>query len=603
MPYQPIENYGVIGDLFTVALVGMDGSIDFMCYPHFDSPSVFAAILDDSKGGHFRLAPVLEGARNRQLYLPDTNVLLTRFLSEDGVAEISDFMPVEEIGYAHNLIRRAKTVRGSIRYRMECKPAFDYGRTAHKIDRRDGEVLFIPDKPSLPPLRLRIETPFEVQDGMVVSEFELGPEETAAFVLEGAGAGSESMSGSADYVSESFKATVNFWRRWVGQAGYDGRWHDMVYRSALTLKLLTSAEYGAIVAAPTFGLPEEIGGERNWDYRFTWIRDASFTLYGLIRLGYTGEAAHFMEWIEGRCRELGDEATLQTMYAIDGRADLTETILGHFEGYQMSSPVRIGNAAHKQLQLDIFGELLDSVYLYDKYGSMISHDLWSNLVQLIDWVSDNWEQPDRGIWEIRGRSLHFLYSRLMTWVAIDRAIRLAGKRSFPAPLARWHSARDAIHTDIHSNLWNEEIGAFVQHKGGSTLDASSLLMPLVRFISPTDPRWQSHMRAIERELVYDSLVYRYNTEDGHDGLMGGEGTFSMCSFWFVECLSRAGDIHKARFYFEKMLGYANHLGLYSEELGPRGEHLGNFPQAFTHLALISAAYDLNRRLSEAGWRG
>lgn len=603
MPYQPIENYGVIGDLYTVALVGMDGSIDFMCIPHFDSPSVFAAIVDDERGGHFKLAPVLDGPRNRQLYLPDTNVLLTRFLSSDGVAEISDFMPVEQAGHAHNLVRRAKTVRGEIRFRMECKPAFDYGRSDHKIDRRDGEVLFIPEGSSHAPLRLRMETPFEVQDDRVVSEFTLGDGETAAFVLEAAGEDSESVSGAQDYVAESFKSTVNFWRQWVGQANYDGRWHDMVYRSALTLKLLTSAKHGAIVAAPTFGLPEEIGGSRNWDYRYTWIRDASFTLYALIRLGYTSEAAKFMSWIEDRCQELGDESALQPIYAIDGRAELTEHVLDHLEGYRGSAPVRIGNAAHKQLQLDIYGELLDSVYLFDKYGAMISRDLWTSLVRLIDWVTENWEQPDKGIWEIRGQSYKFLYSRLMTWVAIDRAVRLARKRSFPAPLEKWHAARDAIHREIHSEFWNPDLGAFVQYLGGRHLDASSLLMPLVRFISPTDPRWTSHMQAVERELVHDSLVYRYNTDHGHDGLMGGEGTFSMCSFWYVECLSRAGDIHKARLYFEKMLGYANHLGLYSEELGPRAEHLGNFPQAFTHLALISAAYDLNRRLSQAGWQG
>jgi GH15 family glucan-1,4-alpha-glucosidase len=365
----------------------------------------------------------------------------------------------------------------------------------------------------------------------------------------------------------------------------------------MTLKLLTSAKHGSLVAAPTFGLPEEIGGPRNWDYRYTWIRDASFTLYALIRLGYTAESAAFMSWIGDRCGELNPDGSLQIMYGIDGRHDLTEMTLDHLEGYRGSQPVRIGNGAHDQLQLDIYGELMDSIYLYDKYGQPISFELWRNLVRLLNWVCDNWRREDEGIWEVRGGRKEFLYSRLLCWVAIDRGVRLALKRSFPAPLGRWLEVRDEIYMEIQSKFWNEQIGAFVQHKGGDALDASALLMPLVKFISPVDPRWLSTLAAIEGRLLDDSLVYRYRV--GHaadDGLQGGEGTFNMCSFWLVECLSRAGELDKARLYLEKMFGYANHLGLYGEELGLAGETLGNFPQAFTHLALISAATDLNRRL-------
>jgi GH15 family glucan-1,4-alpha-glucosidase len=366
--------------------------------------------------------------------------------------------------------------------------------------------------------------------------------------------------------------------------------------------LLTSWRDGPILAAPTFGLPEQIGGERNWDYRFTWIRDASFTIYAFIRLGYTEEAAAFMRWIEERCDDLNQDGTLQTMYGLDGRRELTEIELSHLEGYQGSQPVRIGNAAYHQLQLDIYGELMDSVYLYDKYGKPISYDLWKNLVRLMDWLCEHWQKPDNGIWEVRGGQREFLYSRLMSWVAVDRALRLANKRSLPAPIKRWRMVRDEIYNDIFENYWDDKLGAFVQYPGSKALDASSLLMPMVRFISPTDQRWISHLQAIEKDLVYDSLVYRYHIEDTPvDNLEGTEGTFNMCTFWFVECLSRAGELQKARLYFEKMLGYANHLGLYAEETGPRGEHLGNYPQAFTHLALISAAYDLDRRLSEAGW--
>ena len=601
MNYQPIENYGVIGDLHTVALIGMNGSVDYMCFPMFDSPSIFLRLLDYEKGGYFSLAPVLEEAHQKQLYIPDTNILLSRFLSDDGVAEVSDFMPIEATEQAHDLIRRAKTVRGEIKYRMVCKPAFDYARATHQVELHDGEAIFTSNGDDKTVLRLRSSLPLHEENGAVVSEFTLKTGETASFVLENA---NETVGDSSDpgYVGRAFKETVNYWRTWVGKSKYRGRWREMVNRSALTLKLLTSWHHGPILAAPTFGLPEQIGGERNWDYRFTWIRDASFTIYAFIRLGYTEEAAAFMGWIEERCDDLAPDGTLQTVYGLDGRHNLTEFELPHLEGYQGSKPVRVGNAAHQQLQLDIYGELMDSVYLYDKYGKPISHDLWKNLVRLVDWLCDNWQKPDNGIWEVRGGQREFLYSRLMSWVAVDRALRLAQKRSFPAPLERWHAVRDEIYNDIFDNFWNDKLGAFVQYRGSHALDASSLLMPMVRFISPTDQRWLSHLKAVERDLVYDSLVYRYRIEDTPvDNLEGIEGTFNMCSFWFVECLSRAGQLQKARLHFEKMLGYANHLGLYAEETGPRGEHLGNYPQAFTHLALISAAYDIDRRLSEAGW--
>jgi len=422
--------------------------------------------------------------------------------------------------------------------------------------------------------------------------------ESALFVLEEAQPHTESPSSRSEYGPHAFVNTLNYWRNWISRSSYQGRWMEMVNRSALILKLLIYEPTGAIVAAPTFGLPEVIGGERNWDYRLTWIRDASFTLYALIRLGYTEEAAHFMRWIEERCDELEPDGSLQLIYGIDGRHGPEEELLPDLEGYRASSPVRVGNAAYNQLQLDIYGELMDSVYLYDKYGDPISYDLWRNLVRLLSWVCRSWNQPDEGIWEVRGGRRHFLFSRVMCWVALDRGIRLARKRSFPAPLVKWMECRDSIYQDIFTNFWNAELKAFVQYRGADVVDASNLLMPLVRFISPVDPRWLSTLEAIEENLVYDSLVYRYRVGDGSfDGLVGEEGTFNMCSFWFVECLSRAGVLDKARFFFEKVLGYSNHLGLYSEELGNQGQHLGNFPQAFTHLALISSAYDLDRRLS------
>jgi len=468
--YAPIGEYGVIGDLHTVALVGMDGSIDFLCLPCFDSPSVFAALVDSERGGRFQIAPLLGSAARKQLYLPDTNVLLTRFLDADGVAEVSDFMPVEEAGQAHRLVRRAKTVRGEVRFQMRCEPRFDYARAIHTAERRsDTEVLFFGrsgDGELV--LRLRSSVAMRLENGTALAEFTLQADTSAWFVLEVVLRNEPSASEQPDYESDAFKQTVNFWRRWVARSTYGGRWREMVNRSALTLKLLTSRQYGSIVAAPTFGLPETIGGARNWDYRYTWIRDSSFTLYGLMRLGYTQEAAAFMNWVMARCGELEPDGSLQIMYGLDGRHALPEQVLPHLEGYMGSSPVRVGNAAFDNLQLDIYGELMDAVYLYDKYGSPIGYDGWTNIVRLTDWLCDNWHRPDEGIWEVRGGRQEFLYSRVMCWVAFDRAIRLASKRSFPAPLTRWYETRDTIYQDVFTHFWDPTRRAFMQHAGAAT---------------------------------------------------------------------------------------------------------------------------------------
>jgi GH15 family glucan-1,4-alpha-glucosidase len=585
---QPIENHAIIGDLHTVALVALDGAIDFLCFPRFDSPTIFAALLDSERGGEFRIDPELKEPRHKQLYLPDSNILLTRYLCADGVAEISDFMPVEAVENAHNMVRRVKTVRGEIRFHVRCAPRFDYGRAEHRCERTDDGVVFISDKLTI---RLRSSVPMEIDGPDAVASFVLRPDQSAAFVLEDADA--QLACDAHHYVVRSFKSTLNFWRAWIGHCKYQGRWREMVRRSALTLKLLVSRPYGSLVAAATFGLPEVIGGSRNWDYRYTWIRDASFTIYALMRLGYTEEAGAFNQWIEERCRELKPDGSLQIMYRIDGSHELEEETLDQFRGFRDSRPVRIGNGAVHQLQLDIHGELMDSVYLYDKWGAPISHDFWQNLVRLTEWVATHWQERDAGIWETRKGPQEFLYSRLMCWVAIDRALRLADRRSFPAPISQWRDTRDAIYNDIFENFWNPEMKSFVQHRGSKTVDAACLLMPLVKFIAPSDPRWLSTMHAIDRALVEDSLVYRYGRDDpAHEGT--ADGTFCMCTFWFAECLAKSGDLPRARFIFDKMLGYANHVGLYAEQLGPAGEHLGNFPQAFTHLGLISAAYAIDR---------
>jgi GH15 family glucan-1,4-alpha-glucosidase len=596
--YLPIADHGIVGDLHSVALVGSDGTIDWYCCPTFDSPSVFGAILDKERGGFYRIAPVNEVSTRKQLYFPDTNVLITRFLSPDGVGELQGFMPIARDGeerHRHRLIRRVICVRGELRFRLDLQPRFNYGRDEHTADQHEHGVVF---RSADLCLALQSTTPIACDGRDVASEFTLREGESVTFVLERVDHDYMPRPYSEAETQEAYERTIAYWRRWLAKSRYRGRWREMVHRSALTLKLLTFQPTGAIVAAPTASLPEQLGGPRNWDYRYTWIRDAAFSLYALLRLGFTEEAEAFMGWLTARFKERmrGESGPLQIMYGIDGRANLPEITLDHFEGYRGSAPVRIGNGAADQRQLDIYGELLDSVYLYNKYGKPIYHDAWEDLSRIVEWVCENWDETDEGVWETRGGQQRFTYSRVMSWVAIERAIRIARQRGLPADLVKWSARRDDIYRQIMERGWHEERKAFVQHFDTDVLDASVLLMPLVKFISPTDPRWLSTLDAIGKELVSDSLVYRYNPEASPDGLAGDEGTFSICSFWYVEALARAGRLDEARLAFEKMLTYANHLGLYSEEIGPTGESLGNFPQAFTHLSLISAAVNLDRQL-------
>ena len=596
--YLPIAEHGVIGTLHTVALVGTDGAIDWYCCPRFDSPSVFAAILDKRQGGFFRIAPLHQPYAVKQLYFPDTNVLITRFLHPHGVGEIEDFMPVaaeRKEAHKHRLVRRLVQVRGEMVFRVEVEPRFNYGLDRSQAEVLERGVLF--RSPNLS-LALQAPCPFRLREGGAVAEVALRAGESATFVLERVDGRSLPRPYSERETRTAFEQTIAYWRRWLSQSRYRGRWREMVHRSALTLKLLTYQPTGAIVAAPTTSLPETIGGSRNWDYRYTWIRDAAFSLYALLRLGFTEEAQAFIAWLTDRFREGSERPAgpLRVLYRVDGGVDLAETVLDHLEGYRGSRPVRVGNAAADQLQLDIYGELIDSVYLANKYSAPISHEAWMDLVRMVEWVCEHWDQADEGIWEVRGGRRHFTYSRLMCWVALERAIRIARQRGLPGDLVRWLAARDAIYHQIMSRGWSAARQAFVQHYDTDVLDASLLLMPLTKLVAPTDPRWLSTLDAIGRELVSDSLVHRYNVEASPDGLAGSEGTFSICSFWYVEALARAGRLDEARLAFEKMLTYANHLGLYSEEIGPTGEALGNFPQAFTHLALISAAFNLDRQL-------
>ena len=595
--YLPIAEHGIVGDLRTAALVGTDGTIDWYCPERFDGPSVFAALLDRRNGGFYRIAPTDGRTVTKQLYLPDTGVLITRFLSPDGVSELQDFMPID--GGPRRLIRRLVGVRGNIRFRLQIEPRFDYARLAPTVDPTTGGAVFTASGQAL---ALAAPVALEPTAAGATAEFELGAGETRTFVLHTA---AEPAPLSEPEAQRMMHETAVFWREWLGQSSYEGRWREMVHRSALTLKLLSYRPSGAIVAAATTSLPERIGGQRNWDYRYAWVRDFAFSIFALSRLGFTAEAASlntFRRAVSDAAVPHDGDSPLRVMYRVDGASSPDEQELEHLDGYHRSRPVRIGNGAANQLQLDIYGELFDSIYIAERealagHGELIAYDHWRSLASLIDWLCAHWQDPDDGIWETRGGRKRFTHSRLMSWVAMDRAIRIAQHRGLPADLPRWGATRDQIFAWIMERGWSERRQAFVQAEDSDVLDASLLLMPLMHFIAPTDPRWLSTLDAISRDLVTDSLVHRYDPAASPDGLDGDEGTFSMCSFWYVECLARAGRLEEAQLAFEKMLTYANHLGLYSEQIGPSGELLGNFPQAFTHLGLISAAIALDRGLT------
>jgi GH15 family glucan-1,4-alpha-glucosidase len=591
---MPIEDHGIIGDLHTAALVATNGDIDWLCLPRFDSPSVFAALLDGERGGRFSVRCVGQ-IHTKQMYLPDSNVLLTRFLGEQFVGEVLDFMVPHEHGVAHEgahqLIRQVRAVRGRVTVEIRCAPAFDYARARTEVDLVEGAGAFFSSAAGQ--FVLRSTVPLQVDGSAAVSRSVLEEGQSLALALsrEGSPRPLDMME-----VGRLLQQTLAYWQRWIGHSRYRGRYREMVERSALALKLLVHDPTGAIVAAPTTSLPESIGGSRNWDYRYTWVRDAAFSVYALMRIGFTEEAAAFMSWLEARCKEAPADTGLQVLYSIDGTAPAPECTLDHLRGYRGSRPVRIGNGAANQVQLDIHGELMDSVYLFNKHAEPISYDLWVALCRQLEWLEKRWEEPDSGVWEVRGPARRFTYSTVMTWVAFERAIRIASQRGLPAPLNSWRDVADRAYLQVQQACWNPQRHAFVQYPDSTTLDASALVMPLVKFVGPRDPRFLATLDRIEQELVTDSLVNRYHT-DGSDGLSDPEGTFTLCSFWYVEALTRAGRLSQARQTFEKMLTYANHVGLYAEEIGRSGEALGNFPQAFTHLALISAAVNLDRALS------
>jgi GH15 family glucan-1,4-alpha-glucosidase len=605
--YPNISDHGLIGDLQTAALVTTDGTVDWFCCPRFDSPSVFGSLLDAEKGGYFRIAPDRDDCVTRQLYFPDTAILITRFMTPDGVGEVTDFMPIagERATSHHRLARLVRVVRGTMRFVADLKPRFDYGRKPHKLEITDEGAVFHTDQMELTlhSVGTRGITPADLG-----TEFERVGDDLRAYrtLREGESAGMvlESMGGRPRRLSDGAlerlaDETAGFWRNWLRRSTYTGRWREVVTRSAMTLKLMTYAPSGALVAAPTTGLPEQAGGERNWDYRYTWIRDASFSVYALLGLGYIEEAAAFGMWVRDRLIE--QEVTkgphpLKIMYRVDGTSDLTEETLDHWEGWRGSRPVRIGNGAADQLQLDIYGEAMDAMSHADAQGLQMAHQGWTATVRMMDWLCENWDQPEEGIWETRGGRQDFTYGRVQCWVALDRMIRMAEHRGKPADIPRWRAERDRIYRQIIDRGWNPKERAFVQHYGTGVLDSSLLLMPLMGFVSPFDPMWLDTLEAMDKKLVSDSLVYRYDPQASPDGLRGSEGTFSLCTFWYVDALARSGRMEEAALVFQKMFTYANHLGLYSEEIGLTGEQLGNFPQAFSHLSLINAAINLDYQL-------
>jgi GH15 family glucan-1,4-alpha-glucosidase len=595
----PIAEHGLIGDLRTCALVGSDGSIDWFCAPRFDSPSIFGSILDQDRGGSWRIRPVGDVTRTQQYYFPDSNILVTRFLTETGVTEVHDFMPLLKANDAEHhqrLVRRVVAVRGTAELEMRMAARPDYGTARPDLERLEGGIRVVDGEVCLG-LSATVDLTVEGDDVTATTSMTEG--DTALFVLEVLAPGEDMRGCDEDDIERLFDLTAAFWHDWLARSTYTGRWRERVNRSALMLKLMCHEPTGGIIASPTTSLPENIGGSRNWDYRFVWIRDAAFSLYALLRLGFTDEAAAFVRWLSERLGETPPEhelGPLRVLYDLDGKVPSTEYELDHLSGYRGSQPVRVGNAAVEQLQLDIYGELIDSVYLFNKYGSGISHAAWEDLTRIVEWLMEHWEDEDAGMWEIRDEPKAHTTSRLMVWVALERMMRIARQRGLPGDLTRWAEVRDAVYRRIMEHSWDEEVGAFMQYEGGDVLDAGVLLMPMVKFVAPDDPRFVSTLKAIEDRLVSDSLVFRYDHEKSPDGVGGEEGTFSLCSFWYVEALTRVGRLDEARLALEKMFTYANHLGLYAEQVGLNGEQLGNFPQAFTHLSLISAAINLDRSL-------
>ncbi|GAA6027557.1 hypothetical protein JCM8097_007921 [Rhodosporidiobolus ruineniae] len=660
--YTSLSDHGLIGNMRTCALVSISGTIAQLCLPHFDSPSVFARILDKNHGGHFSIKTA-NVTQSKQQYLPSTNILATKFLSEEGVGQLDDYMPLPASKSSGEflpwLVRHVTSIRGTLTFELECAPAFNYARSAHTthLDNKARKADFkCPEHLDLD-LRWVVSNgdhPLEGQKEPVVEmdyldlserghkgqgvtcRFTLTEGQSVTFILReppkpatsGEGAeghdipdnslrdpcGETQSTSSLDpplsqgLVDRLFHDTTAYWLGWLSKCTYKGRWRESMQRAALCLKLLTFAPTGAVVAAATFSLPEDLNGAgRNWDYRFAWMRDSAFTIYAFLRLGFTEEADQYMDWLSGLLRNKNEDGSLQIMYTIHGGKEIPEIELHHLDGHKGQKPVRIGNGAADHLQLDIYGELMDAIYLSQKMSKPLSYDTWLLVRELVDYVCTLVDKPDLSIWEVRGEKQHFTYSKIMLWVAIDRGLRLADKRSLPCPHRNlWLEKRDWLYDEIQTKAYNKELGFFAQsYERNDVLDSAVLIAPLCFFTTANDPRFQSTLQAIMRPkdrggLMENNLVYRYDTTKVDDGTGGGEeGSFSMCTLWAIEALARAGQHNKAQLsqavaILEDFIGYSNHLGLLSEEISKGGEALGNIPQAFSMVALVSVIFNVDR---------
>ncbi|MDQ2902256.1 MAG: glycoside hydrolase family 15 protein [Chloroflexota bacterium] len=625
--YYPIDAYGIIGDCHSAVLIAPDGSIDWGCFPDFDSPAIFCRLLDAQRGGFFQIAPADRTIPGTQRYLSDSNVLQTRFASIKGEIVLTDFMPVDtleafpnhgvnknESGSRHRLVRIVECSHGELSVMMSLKVSPDYAATPSEICMVPGHLgalisggdlhfgLAIIGASLLADFSLELIPDELGSHPSLVAQVILHKGERLIFTLS-IGCSQQAVRELVEQESQTYNFedelahTLQCWQQWIASCTYEGSYTHIVKRSALVLKLMTYAPSGAIIAAPTTSLPEELGGVRNWDYRYTWLRDATFTLDALNLLGFLDEAQAFLDWLRHLpCKE-GEG--LQVMYGIRGECHLPEQELPHLEGYYGSAPVRIGNGAVTQKQMDIFGEVLDGIHIYqqrggfERRGERLDGSLWKMMQTVIEYVCDHWQDADYGIWEVRGSPRHFVYSKVMCWVALDRGIRIAEELYLEGDVARWHQVRQHIRQDILSRGYNTEIGAFTQSYGSVALDAATLMLPLVGFIAPDDPRMLSTVECILKQLTdKQGFVYRYHTGDG---LTGHEGTFAMCSFWLVDNLALQGRVNEARALFEQLLSYANSLGLFSEEIDSKhGLALGNFPQALTHIAVINSAHNLQQ---------
>ncbi|KAI0438098.1 Six-hairpin glycosidase-like protein [Xylaria telfairii] len=656
--YLPIEHYGMIGNMRTCALVSIDGSIDFMCWPDFDSPSLFCRLLDKDKGGYFSIAPPDPlSCTAKQQYLPSSAILQTRYINEDGVVNLVDFFPRPknaniltpnnaQTSYRETqsvpeelkqwLVRRAECIRGKFTLDVEVFPAFDYARETHtttvlqehlkQVDGCQSKTVTFHSKHEKLQLDVRIDpgrdasmtgpsVDFEkVRNGMkgdgVVARVTLQEGQSVSFILRRDIPNHVTTNITTAVLDSQQHDTQLFWYNWLSKSQYQGAWREVVFRSLMILKMLTFEPTGAIVAAPTFSIPEAIGGVRNWDYRFSWVRDSSFTIYIFLRMGFTDEADAYMRFIDDRFQKsLTHEGALPIMFTIRGETEIPEQELDHLDGYKGSKPVRIGNGAAFHQQFDIYGELMDGIYLYNKYGKPVSWDTWVSIRKMLDFVLTLVDQPDMSIWEVRNNKQNFVYSKIMLWVAFDRGLRLADKRCLPCPnRVKWLEARDNIYEEIMEKGYNVELKSFTQsYENQTMLDSSILIAPLVFFITPNDPRFLNTVERIllpfeKGGLTVTGLVHRYNSDLSDDGVGGQEGAFSMCTFWLVEALTRAGAydrkyLVRAVNLFENMLAFSNHHSMFSEEISRTGEQLGNTPQAFSHLALISAAFNLDRAMN------